>query len=133
MSTALEKYLVSVDPAAPPTSYATLDEFTQAIVVFQRTGNSMLARLALEAAELDEAHADEAARLQQLDHVERGKGDQPRLFDALDTATQRTRFLQEKWGEVTKLLTGLRTGTNDLRDDQRRLRTLSQPSQEIPT
>jgi hypothetical protein len=120
--TATADYIATLDSESP----TTLDEFSAAVVAMQRAGNTFAARLALELAELDAAHADEATRRLALDPIERGRGSQPALYGALENATQRTKFLQDRWSQVGVLLTQLRTAANDLRDDQRTIRSLAE-------
>jgi hypothetical protein len=118
---AIADYLATLDSETP----TTLDEFSAAVVAMQRAGNTFAARLALELAELDAAHADEATRRLALEPVERGRGQQPAMYGALENATQRTKFLQDRWNQVGVLLTQLRTAANDLRDDQKAIRRLA--------
>lgn len=119
MSEAATKYLATVD--AP--QFTTIDEFTDALVSFINTGNTFMAQLALEGADLSLAHAAEAARRQKLPMDERTKGDQAKFWDSLETARQRIKFLQDRWGQASELHTALVASTHDLRDSREAVRT----------
>lgn len=111
----------ALDEYAKAAADGSLDDFYKALAAFQRLGNQLVAKLAMQRTELDAAHSEEAERLNGLALDERHKGLEGQLHQGLENATQRSQFLADRWNEVNVRLKQLREGVNDLRDDQRKI------------